>query len=170
MLKVTQPARSCCSREEMSGFLLPNPYFFPPSTLPQPRTLLWLEAAILAAFPDPQAHSRFVSWLGVPRLLSALGGASGPTGRHQVMCRAHRAGHGLRMLQHSATPAGGGTGLGPFPTHLPTGLAPTQPTGHLALAGPKCAGLCRRNAACLSCPRRTELPGDPASGEGKGET
>ena len=36
LLKVTQPARSCCSREEMSGFLLPNPYFFPPSTLPQP--------------------------------------------------------------------------------------------------------------------------------------
>ena len=128
-----------------SCHLIPTSFRLVPSPSPEPFCG-WRHPSLLPSpTPKPTAD---VSWLGVPWLPSRLGGASGPTGCRQVTCGAHRAGLSLRMLQHSS-PAGGGTGLGPFPTHLSECLAPAQPTGHLALAGPECAGLCRRNAASV---------------------
>lgn len=100
------------------------------------------------SFPDPRAHSRreLAQGTTAPEL-------SGWTaGRLQVTCGAHRAGHSLRMLQHPAPRQVEELvwALSPPISPHAGGPTPAQPTGHLALAGPKCVGLCRRNAASVS--------------------
>lgn len=79
-----------------SCHLIPTSFCLVPSPSPEPSCLL--EAPVLAAFPDPQAHSRCELARGTSA--PKLSGWSFRT--HQVTCGAHRAGHGLRMLQHPA--------------------------------------------------------------------
>lgn len=82
-----------------SCHLIPTSFCLVPSPSPEPFCG-WRHPSLLPSpTPKPTAD---VSWLGVPWLPSGLGGASGPTGCHQVTCGAHRAGLSLRMLQHPA--------------------------------------------------------------------
>lgn len=82
----------------------------------------------------------------------------------QVTLGAHWAGHSLKMLQH---PSSWRNGFGPFPYPSPE-CPPPLPMDHLSLAGHECVGLCRRKASSVFPAPGGQ--GDPASGEGKGET
>ena len=148
LLKVTQPTGSCCclggnGRIPATESRLLSAWYPPPAL-----NLSVVGGTRPCSFPDPRAHSRceLAQGTAAPELSGwslrtcwpPPGDVRSPPGWPQ-----------LEDAPAPSTPAGGGTGLGRFPTHLPACRGPAQPTGNLALAGPECTGLCRRNAASV---------------------
>lgn len=164
-LKVTEPAGSCCAgtRCQDSCHLIPaSSPRHPPGPLEPP--CCWRHQSLL----PPTAG---VSWLGVPHSPRAVWvELQRPLATRQVTWGAHRAGHGLKIVQHPA-PQQVEEWVWPFPHPSPACWGPplAQPMGHLPLAAPECAGFCGRNAASvLPAPVGQSLPGTLPVERGRG--
>ena len=159
-----------CSRSHSqsgaaAGFLPPHSCPFSPDTLP-PLASPFLEAPGHAARP----HRRCELAQGALKLQSCLGGSPAPTG-HPPGSGAPAGDFGSPLgrpqLEDAPAPQQLEERVWAFPYPSPE-CPPPLPMDHLSLAGHECVGLCRRKASSVFPAPGGQ--GDPASGEGKGET